>query len=210
LAYILDLINGVVQPQQNRITLERFLLESAYITKYLSRVVKDQPLVVYHVLFYLSWFESGKGSVVVPLAKIGSFIMSTQGNIIDDTTTVRRRLPPLIQKQCISIVRQRGDANEIWVYLPSDIPECRALIDQGESWESQALQPDERDYYTNPERRLEILERDTIDACTVQSRYQKMHLCWTISFPCQVSEPTGSGILLQPVSPVTRGSRMGM
>lgn len=147
----LDLIKGVIEPQPNRITLERFVLESSYITKYLSRVVKDQALVVYHVLFHLSWFQSGKGTVIVPWAKIGSFVMSTHGKIMDANTAVKRRLPDLLQKECISVVRQRGGTNEISVYLPSEIPLCRALIDEEESDQKQMLKPDERDYYTDPE-----------------------------------------------------------
>jgi len=159
-SYILDLINGTIEPKPDRITLDRYVLENSYITKYLSRVVKDKALVVYHVLFHLSWFEKGKGSLVVPWARLGSFIVSDQGNIITDGTTVRRRLPDLIQKECISVVQQRGGANEISVHLPSDIPACRILIDQEEAEHEAALEKDERDYYNAPERRLEILTRD--------------------------------------------------
>ena len=170
MAYILDLINGTIEQKPNRITLERFLQENAYITKYLSRVVKDQALVVYHVLFHLSWFQSGNGSVVAPWAEIGSYIMSTHGNIIHNTGTIRKRLPDLLQKKCISVVRQRGDANEILVHLPSEIPACRELIALEEAGEAEPMQPDERDYYTDRERRLEILQRDNHRCvyCTIE------------------------------------------
>jgi hypothetical protein len=57
LPYILDLLNGTLEPKADRISLQRFVLESSYVTKYLSRVVKDKALAVYHVLFYLSWFD---------------------------------------------------------------------------------------------------------------------------------------------------------
>lgn len=167
--YIIDLMNGTVEQKPNRITLDRYVLENSYITKYLSRVVKDQALVVYHVLFHLSWFETGKGSLVIPWARLGAFIMSTQGNIIDNNTTVKRRLPDLLQKECISVVRQRGGANEISVNLPSDIPACRALMDQEEAEPEITLVEDERDYYSDPERRLEILNRDNrrCSYCTI-------------------------------------------
>lgn len=162
MAYITDLLKGTIEPLPDRISLERYVQESAFVTRYLSRVVKDKALVVYHVLFHLSWFETGKGEVIVPWARVGSFIRSEQGNIINDNTTVKRRLPDLVKQKCIAVNRQRGNAaNTISVSLPSDIPVCRELIDQEEREarvEPQAK--DERDYYTDPERRLVVLARD--------------------------------------------------
>jgi hypothetical protein len=161
MAYIIDVMRGTIEPLPDRISLERYVQESAFVTRYLSRVVKDKALVVYQVLFHLSWFETGKGEIVVPWARVGSFIRSEQGNIIDNHTTVKRRLPDLFQHKCIAVNRQRGNANEISVHLPSDIPACRNLIDQEER-EAQ-LEPeekDERDYYTDPGRRLMVLSRD--------------------------------------------------
>jgi hypothetical protein len=154
-------MNGAIEPTADRISLERYVQESSFITRYLSRVVKDKALVVYQVLFYLSWFETGKGEIVVPWARVGSFIRSEQGNIIDDNTTVKRRLPDLFTHKCIAVNRQRGNANEISVHLPSDIPACRELI-KLEEHESQITpqEKDERDYYTDPGRRLMVLARD--------------------------------------------------
>lgn len=161
MAYITDVLKGTIEPLPDRISLERYVQESAFVTRYLSRVVKDQSLVVYHVLFHLSWFETGKGEIVVPWARVGSFIVSTQGNIIDNHTTVKRRLSDLFEHKCIAVNRQRGNANEISVHLPSDIPACRRLIDEEEP--EARLEPqekDERDYYTDPGRRLVVLARD--------------------------------------------------
>lgn len=154
------MLSGTLELKADRISLQRFVLESSYITKYLSRVIKDKALVVYHVLFYLSWFESGKGEVIVSWAKVGSFIRSEQGNIIDDPNTVKRRLADLFQNECISVNRQRGRANEIAVYLPNAIPRCKELIELEEAVAPKAERPDERDYYSDPERRIEILDRD--------------------------------------------------
>jgi 5-methylcytosine-specific restriction endonuclease McrA len=161
LPYITDLLNGTIKPTADQISLERYVQESSFITRYLSRVVKDKALVVYQVLFYLSWFETGNGEIVVPWAHVGSFIRSEQGNIIDDSTTVKRRLSDLFTHKCISVNRQRGNANEISVHLPSDIPACRELINL-EEHETQVLsqEKDERDYYTDQIRRLMVLSRD--------------------------------------------------
>ena len=158
-------MSGAVEARPDRIPLERYVQESSYITRYLSRVVKDKALAVYHVLFHLSWFETGKGEIVVPWARVGSFIVSDQGNIIDDSTTVKRRLPDLFEHKCIAVNRQRGNANEISVHLPSDIPACRQLIEQEEREALTATElKDERDYYNDPQRRLMILARDR-NAC---------------------------------------------
>ena len=153
-------MKGAAESHPDRISLNRFVLESSYITPYLSPVVKDKALAVYHVLFHLSWFETGRGEIIIPWARVGSFIRSDQGNIIDHTS-VKRRLPELFEHQCIAVNRRRGSANEIAVHLPSDIPACRALIEREEK-EALATEPekDERDYYSDPGRRLTILARD--------------------------------------------------
>lgn len=117
--------------------------------------------MVYHVLFHLSWFETGKGEVIVPWSQVGSFIRSTHGNILDNLN-VKRRLPDLFEHKCIAVNRQRGGANEIAIHLPSDIPACRQLIEQEER--EALVEPtrkDERDYYTDPGRRLTVLVRDS-------------------------------------------------
>jgi 5-methylcytosine-specific restriction endonuclease McrA len=165
MAYITDLLKGSIEPLPGRISVERYVRESAFMTRYLSRVVKDKALVVYQVLFHLSWFETGKGEIIVPWARVGSFIRSEQGNIIDNNTTVKRRLPDLFEHKCIAVNRQRGNANEITVHLPSDIPACRKLIEREEQEARIELQEkDERDYYTDPGRRLTVLTRDR-NAC---------------------------------------------
>lgn len=173
MAYILDILAAKIQPRADQITLERYVLESSYITRFVSRVVKDKALVVYQVLFHLSWFETGKGEVVVSWAKVGSYIRSEQGNIIEDTRTVKRRLPDLFTHKCIAITPQRAGANAIAVHLPSDIPDCRDLIerearDSFAGIEAEAL--DTRDYYSDPVRRVLILERDVRRCvyCTVE------------------------------------------
>lgn len=161
MSYVIDLMKATIEAHPDRISLERYVQESSYITRYLSRVVKDKALAIYHVLFHLSWFETGKGDIIVPWARVGSFIRSEQGNIIDNNTTVKRRLPDLFEHKCIAVNRQRGGANLISVHLPSDIPGCRVLLEQEER---EALlvpdQKDERDYYSDPQRRLVILARD--------------------------------------------------
>jgi hypothetical protein len=160
-SYIIDIMKGTIEPTADRISLERYVQESTFVTRYLSRVVKDKALVVYQVLFHLSWFETGKGEIVVPWARVGSFIRSEQGNIIDDSTTVKRRLSDLFEYKCIAVNQQRGNANEISVHLPSDIPACRVLIDQEErEARIDPQEKDERDYYSDPGRRLMVLARD--------------------------------------------------
>jgi 5-methylcytosine-specific restriction endonuclease McrA len=164
MSYILDLMKGTVDPHPDRISLERYVQESSYITRFVSRVVKDKALVVYHVLFHLSWFETGKGEIIVPWPRVGSFIVNERGNVMDghNTTSLKARLPDLFKHKCIAINRPRSGANEISVHLPSDIPTCRQLIQQDER---NALieieQKDERDYYNDPQRRLMILARDS-------------------------------------------------
>ena len=54
MAYILDVMNGKIEPRADRISLEQYIIEYSYVTKYLSRIVKDKSLAVYHVIFYFT------------------------------------------------------------------------------------------------------------------------------------------------------------
>lgn len=75
---------------------------------------------------------------------------------------MKRRLHDLFEHKCIAVNRQRGNANEISVHLPSDIPACRELIDLliRKNAKIEPQEKDERDYYTDPGRRLMVLARD--------------------------------------------------
>jgi hypothetical protein len=86
-----------------------------------------------------------------------------EGHIISDNSTVKRRLPDLLENRCITIAQQRSGPNAISVHLPSEIPRCLELLEQERSEAAQALgllSVDQRDYYSDPGRRLAILERD--------------------------------------------------
>jgi hypothetical protein len=158
--YILDVMNGKIEPRADRISLEQYVVEHSYITKYLSRIVKDKALAIYHVLFHFTYFETGKSEIIIPWAEIGAYIIGDQGNLITTNVTVKKRVPALLENRCITINRQRGSANEIVVHLPSEIPSCKKLIEKEEASVLDKEQPDEADYYSDPERRLMVLDRD--------------------------------------------------
>jgi hypothetical protein len=159
MSYILDVMNGKIEARTDRITLEHYVVESSYITKYLSRIVKDNSLSVYRVLFHLTYFETGKPEIVTSWANVGSLIISEQGNTLT-ARNVKRRSTGLLENNCITIKRQRGGANEIVVHLPSEIRACRELIEREQSAQLEEEQPDKADYYSDPERRLMVLDRD--------------------------------------------------
>ena len=158
MSYILDVMNGKIEPRPDRITLEHYVVESSYITKYLSRIVKDNSLSIYRVLFHLSYFETGKSEIIISWAKVGSLIVSEQGNVLS-SSNVKRRSTGLLENKCITVNRQRGGANEIVVHLPSEITACRELIEKEQSTLLEE-EPDTADYYSDPERRLMVLDRD--------------------------------------------------
>ena len=160
MAYIKDLFEGIVNPQPEQISLDQYIIESSYITKYLSRVVKDKALVVYHVLFYLSYYQTGKGQIIIPWAEVGTYIKSEQGNIIKNSSTVKRRLSDLFKYKCITVTRQRTGANVIVVHLPSSIPECKKLIEEEETKPVRFAEDGNLDYFTDSGRRLKIYRRD--------------------------------------------------
>lgn len=159
MSYVLDVMNGKIEPRTDRITLEQYVIESCYITKYLSRIVKDNSLSVYRVLFHLSYFETGKSEIITSWANVGSLIVSEQGNMLTPSN-VKRRSTGLLENDCITVNRQRGGANEIVVHLPSEIKACRELIEKEQSALLDEDRPDTADYYSDPERRLMVLDRD--------------------------------------------------
>lgn len=159
MSYILDVMNEKIEPRTDRISLKQYVIEGSYITKYLSRIVKDNSLSVYRVLFHLSYFETGKSEVITSWANVGSLIVSEQGNILTPSN-VKRRSTGLLENNCISVNRQRGGANEIVVHLPSEIKACRELIEKDQTTSLGEEEPDTADYYSDPERRLMVLDRD--------------------------------------------------
>lgn len=103
MAYIIDILNKTIEYREDRISLEQYVIENSYITKYLSKIIKDKSLAIYHVLFHLSFFENGKGELIIPWSEIGSYIVSEQGNVIEHSSSIKRRIPELISKKCIIV-----------------------------------------------------------------------------------------------------------
>ena len=159
MSYILDVMNGKIEPRPDRIALEKYVIENSYVTKYLSRIVKDNSLSVYRVLFHLSYFETGKSETITSWANLGSFIVSEQGNMLTPSN-VKRRSTGLLENNCITVNRQRGGANEIIIHLPTEITACRELIEKEQSALLGEDKPDTADYYSDPERKLMVLDRD--------------------------------------------------
>ncbi len=108
MSYILDVMNGKIEPRPDRITLKQYVLESSYITKYLSRIVKEKSLTVYRVLFHLSYFETGKSEIIASWANLGSLIISEQGNMLTQSS-VKRRSTGLLENNWITVNRQRAE-----------------------------------------------------------------------------------------------------
>ena len=160
MAYILDLHRNVIEQTPSGISLEQFLIENSYITKYLSRVVKDKSLAIYMVLFNLSYFETGKGEITISWEKLGSYVLGDQGNIISKSGSVKLRVGDLIRNKCIVVTRQRTGPNRTFVNLPSNVPECSELIKSDQSLIENFQTDDNIDFYSDSARRLQILSRD--------------------------------------------------
>lgn len=180
MSYIDGLVKKKMEQRDGKITLERYIAEHSYIVKYLTRVIREKALSVYLVLFHLSWFETGAGNLDVKWVDLCTYFRSDRddGNVLP--TTVKYRMRDLFENNCVKVQRTRGIPNKVIVYLPSEISACRELMEQ-------ALAPAEekvkkpKDYYTDPERRLEILKRDKYRCayCRVQldkKSYQIDHM----------------------------------
>jgi len=105
-AYIIDVMRETIEPHPDRNHARTLCLDLSYIAPIPFTSSQGQRhSLFYHVLFQLSWFETGKGEIIVPWARVGAFIRSEQGNIIDNSTTVKRRLADLFENKCIAVNR---------------------------------------------------------------------------------------------------------
>lgn len=137
-----------------------FLIEFDYATKYLSQNLKVRPFIVYLLLFKKAYFDLGQRKITVKLSEIGKNLLSDIGQPMSHDV-IKRGVNELVRKGFIyKYPGKPGEINQYDVLLPSEIREVKELIEKENDNGEQKINEEIIDYYTNPEKRILILERD--------------------------------------------------
>lgn len=149
------------EPKYDSLSVVDFMKEFDYATSYVSRILKVRPLIVYLFLFKKAYFEDGNRSIKVKLSEIGKNLLSDMGNPMSHDA-IKRGINDLIKLQFIYKNNQLrpGQINEYEIRLPSEIPKIIEMIEADRNITFNEKNQDLEDFYTNPEKRYVIFERD--------------------------------------------------
>ncbi|MBI1819284.1 MAG: HNH endonuclease [Nitrospirae bacterium] len=155
-----ELIKTGKEPQYESLSAIEFLTEFDYATKYLSRLLKVRPFVMYILLFKRAYFEEGKRTITVKLSELGENLLSDLGQPMSHDV-VKRGVNDLVR---LRIIEKRppkpGQINEYEVKLPSEIREVKEMIKKSEEKTDEFVDDSKDDFYTDPQKRIEILKRE--------------------------------------------------
>lgn len=148
------------EPEYESLSLADFTRELDYATLYLSRLLKVRPFVMYLLLFKLAYFTEGKRTIYVKLSELGKNLLSDFGKPMSHDV-VKRGVNELVSLNIIVKTPSRpGQVNEYEIRLPSEIQAVQEMIKVEAGSVPDAVDNRFDDYYTDPQRRFDILSRD--------------------------------------------------
>jgi hypothetical protein len=155
-----ELIKTGKEPQYESLSIFGFLSEFDYATKYLSRLLKVRSFVMYILLFKRAYFEEGKRVITVKLSELGENLLSDLGQPMSHDV-VKRGVNDLVRLKIISKRPSKpGQINEYEVKLPSEIREVKEMIKNDEEKPAEFIDNSKDDFYTDPQKRIEVLKRE--------------------------------------------------
>ena len=86
-----ELIKTGKEPEYESLSAIDFFIEFDYATKYLSRLLKVRPFVMYLLLFKRAYFEEGKRVISVKLSELGENLLSDLGQPMSHDVVKRGR-----------------------------------------------------------------------------------------------------------------------
>lgn len=148
------------EPEYDSLSVSEFAREFDYATRYLSRLLKVRPFVMYLLLFKRAYFEEGRRTIAVKLSELGENLLSDFGKPMSHDV-VKRGVNDLVRLNIVMKTPSRpGQVNEYEIRLPSEVREVQEMIQADDSHGESPADERIEDYYTNPQKRLEILKRD--------------------------------------------------
>lgn len=162
--YIKDSVKKLVktgkEPVYGSLSISDFIKEFDYATKYLSRLLKVRPFVMYILLFKRAYFEEGKRVISVKLSDLGENLQSDIGKPMSHDV-VKRGINDLVRMKIVFKKPSRpGQINEYEVRLPSEIREVMEMIKKDSEKGEKVIDNSKDDFYTDPQKRVEILKRE--------------------------------------------------
>jgi len=155
-----ELIETGKEPEYESLSVSDFITEFDYATKYLSRLLKVRPFVMYLLLFKRSYFEEGKRVISVKLSELGENLLSDLGRPMSHDV-VKRGVNDLVR---LKIIEKRpskpGQINEYEVRLPSEVREVEEMIKRDKEKIEEIIDDSKDDFYTDPQKRVGILKRE--------------------------------------------------
>ncbi len=154
------LIETGKEPEYESLSVKDFIAEFDYATKYLSRLLKVRPFVMYLLLFKRAYFEEVKRVISVKLSELGENLLSDIGQPMSHDV-VKRGVNDLVRLRIIEKRPSRpGQINEYEVKLPSEIREVQDMIKKDGEKNEEIADDSKDDFYTDSQKRLEILKRE--------------------------------------------------
>jgi hypothetical protein len=155
-----ELIKTGKESQYESLSVLEFINEFDYATKYLYRLLKVRPFVMYILLFKRAYFEEGKRVIKVKLSELGENSLSDLGQPMSHDV-VKRGVNDLVRLKIISKRPSKpGQINEYEVKLPSEIREVKEMIKSDKEKPTEFIDDSRDDFYTDPQKRIEILKRE--------------------------------------------------
>ncbi len=155
-----ELIKNGKEPKYESLSIIDFIKEFDYATKYLSRLLKVRPFIMYLLLFKKAYFEEGKRIISIKLSDLGKNLLSDFGKPMSHDV-VKRGINDLVRLKIIGKqLLKPGQINEYEVKLPSEIREVKDMIKREQEKTEEVVDNSKDDFYTDPQRRVEILKRE--------------------------------------------------
>jgi len=185
--YIIDkletIISNVEEPEYESISVQDFLIEFDYATRYLSRFLKVRAFVMYMLLFKEAYFIVGSRKIKVKLSELGKNLLSDRGKPMSHDV-VKRGVNDLVQ---LGIVEKRssrpGQVNEYTVKLPSELEKVQDLILAEKNNEDDIYDDSKDDFFHDRNKRIEILKRDEYKCFYCLRELKQSDFCLDHIFP---------------------------
>lgn len=168
-----ELIGTGKEPEYESLSVRDFITEFDYVTRYLSRLLKVRPFVMYLLLFKRAYFEEGRRVISVKLSELGENLLSDIGKPMSHDV-VKRGINDLVRLNIVEKQQLKpGQINAYEVKLPSEIREVQEMIKRDEQQIEDIFDDSKDDFYTDPQKRMEILKRENYECFYCRHELQR-------------------------------------
>lgn len=155
-----ELLETGKEPNYESFSVREFITEFDYATKYLSRLLKVRPFVMYILLFKRAYFGEGNRVISIKLSELGENLLSDLGKPMSHDV-VKRGVNDLVRLNIVEKMSAKpGQTNRYEVKLPSEIRQVQEMIRKDTEKATEIADDSKDDFYTDPQKRTELLKRE--------------------------------------------------